>query len=287
MKITVFTPTYNRKQKLNKLYESLLKQTNKNFEWIIVDDGSKDNTMKDVELWKKDNIIDIKYFYQENAGKMIAHNKGVKEASGELFVCVDSDDILINNAIELINIYSEKIKNKKYIGIVTYKVLMNGNLVGNGFPTDIESATLVNLYQKYKFKGDTMLIYKTNLVEKFEFKVVNNEKFIPETYLYDKLDQLGELYLMREKIYVCEYLEDGYTANSANIIKNNPNSYALMANERLKIYSSFKICFRAGSQYVLGMYLAKRKGIIKNANKKIYAVLGILPAIYMYLKKYK
>ena len=100
--ITVFTPTYNRAYILPRLYKSLLRQTNKQFEWIIVDDGSTDNTEEKVNNWIKENKIKIKYYKQENQGKMIAHNKGVEKSEGELFVCVDSDDYLTDNAIEII-----------------------------------------------------------------------------------------------------------------------------------------------------------------------------------------
>lgn len=106
--VTVFTPTYNRAKTLSELYASLKKQTFKDFEWIIVDDGSADNTKKCVETWVKEKIINIRYIYQVNHGKHIAMNRAVDLAKGELFTVVDSDDHLLPDALEiLVNTWNE------------------------------------------------------------------------------------------------------------------------------------------------------------------------------------
>jgi len=99
-RITVFTPTYNRAYILNRLYESLKKQSSKSFLWLIIDDGSTDNTEELVNAWIRENIIEIRYYKQENGGKQRAHNKAVELCDTELFICVDSDDYLTENAIE-------------------------------------------------------------------------------------------------------------------------------------------------------------------------------------------
>ena len=107
-KFTIFTPTYNRADLLKKLYESLKNQSFKNFEWLIVDDGSTDNTCETIQGFQEENIIDIRYIKKENGGKQRAYNVGVENAKGELFICLDSDDIYVENGLEIILKYWEK-----------------------------------------------------------------------------------------------------------------------------------------------------------------------------------
>ena len=118
-KVTVFTPAYNRAYTLGRLYESLLKQTDKRFCWLIVDDGSTDQTEELVSNWIKENRIDIEYYKQENQGKPAAHNTGVELTKTELFTCVDSDDYLTDNAVgEILNAWERKTDG--CIGILGY-----------------------------------------------------------------------------------------------------------------------------------------------------------------------
>lgn len=127
--LTIFTPTYNRSNLLLHLYKSLCEQINKDFLWLIIDDGSKDNTKELVDTWKKENKIKIQYIYQKNSGKHVAHNKAVELCNTELFVCVDSDDILTNNAVEIIINYWENDRNKN-VDFVAY-CSRRGDLLGN------------------------------------------------------------------------------------------------------------------------------------------------------------
>ena len=112
MLLTVCTPTYNRAHTLPRLYESLVRQTSQDFEWLVVDDGSTDNTRELVDGWVAEGRIRIRYVYKENGGKPSAHNLGVRMAAGELFFCVDSDDYLTDNAVEVIRNNSEKLTYK-------------------------------------------------------------------------------------------------------------------------------------------------------------------------------
>ncbi len=287
--LTIFTPTYNRGYILTRLYNSLLKQSNKNFEWIIVDDGSTDNTQELINIWKKENKIDIKNIYQENQGKMIAHNVGVENARGDLFVCVDSDDYLKENAVDIILSKVKKIdKDDNCTGMVGKKVFNNGQPVGTDMPNNVKYSTLRELYSKYKYRGDTVLVFKTNIIKKYYFPKIEGEKFIPETYLYDNIDNDGKLMIMDEEIYVCEYLEDGYTANSAAIIKNNPKGYIMYAKQRMNNPKvSFKLRFKASAQFILGNWLARNKGYIKKSKRKLMLLLAIPFAAIIYLTKYR
>ena len=286
--ITVFTPTYNREYKLSQLYNSLICQTNKDFEWIIVDDGSTDNTESLVASWINENKIKIRYYKQENQGKPIAHNKGVLESKGELFICVDSDDYLKEMAIEIIEkSWNNHRGNTNCVGMVAAKILKNNETVGTDMPKNVNYSTLQDLYYKYKHKGDTALIYRCEIIKKYQFPKINGEKFIPETYLYNQIDQDGKLAIIYDKFYVCEYLEDGYTSNSAKLIKNNPIGYTLSAEIAKKYANTFKAKIKATARIVLGNWLANKKGYFKSSDEKIMIILATPLAFIIYLKKYR
>lgn len=288
--LTIFTPTYNRAYILPRLYNSLTNQINKEFEWVIVDDGSTDNTEELIEKWIKENKIDIRYFKQENQGKPMAHNLGVQKTKGELFVCVDSDDYLTENAVKIILEKWNKVKNiQNCVGIVGMCIFENKEPVGTIMPENIEYSTLRDLYSKYGYRGDTILVYKTDIIKRHSFPKIEREKFIPETYIYDKIDQKGKLAIISEGIYICEYLEDGYTNNSKKLIKNNPKGYILCAKQRMELSKNLKEQYIACAKYVLGNILAKEKcnSYIAKSPKKLLTILSIPVSYAMYLKKYK
>ena len=151
MKFTIFTPTYNRKELLKNLYESLKNQTYKDFEWIIVNDGSSDGTELSVRQFLDEKILDIKYFYKENGGKQRAYNYGVEKARGELFICLDSDDKYVDNALETILKYWKKYENDREIAGMGYlSIYENGEVIGTKFPKDEMITTQFDIYNKYK-----------------------------------------------------------------------------------------------------------------------------------------
>lgn len=286
MKITIFTPTYNRVDTIRRLYDSLCRQSSKEFEWLIVDDGSKDDTKKMVNQWIVENKIIINYYYQKNSGKMVAHNRGVKLAQGELFVCVDSDDILSDNAIERTIMEWEKHK-KNCIGILAYKVQLNGKPSTILKNTSFEYSTLKNAYDYYGLSGDTMLIFRTDILSKYQFPVFSGEKFVPEGYLYDLLDQEGKLYFLREKLYICEYQENGYTSNMAKLLKNNPQGYFVYINQRLKLDKTGKQKFLDSIRYDAMAIAQKKKHIIATAVYPFWSFVAYLPGVLFYYKRYK
>jgi len=232
-KITIFTPTYNRAYILPNLYKSLLGQTNKCFVWIIVDDGSTDQTKQLVQQWIDKSCFKIEYYKQSNQGKSMAHNKGVSLTKTELFTCVDSDDYLSTDAIENILSLWEKAGGAKCVGILSYKGYANGKFITEISDKKCSRTTLRVAYLKHGLIGDTMLIYKTNVISRFKFPNFGGEKFVPEAYLYDQIDQVGELLILRKTLYYCQYLTDGYTSNIAKLLANNPQGYLAYIKQRL------------------------------------------------------
>ena len=191
-KITIFTPTYNRKSTLPRLYQSLCRQTVSDFYWLLIDDGSTDNTGELVKGWQLEDKIQIVYFYQENSGKASAHNAAVKYTNTELFLCVDSDDYLVDNAIKRILEYWERDKN--YTGILALKGNRDG-LPVTKWRSPMKCSTLLDATRLYGLKGDTMLVFRTELLKKYFFPVFPKERFVPESYLYDQIDLEGKLYI--------------------------------------------------------------------------------------------
>ena len=191
MKLTIFTPTYNRKELLKRAYESLKAQTCKDFCWLIVDDGSADDTASSVEEWTKEGIIPIEYLYFENGGKMRAHNRGVENCRTEWFLCLDSDDRLVPDAVEEILRCAgspDTAVGGSIAGIIAHKGRSDTELLsGVGFPKDVKRSTLYGLYLK-GFKGETTLVFRTDVLRRYPFPEIEGEKYVPEDYIYDKID---------------------------------------------------------------------------------------------------
>lgn len=281
-KVTVFTPAYNRGYTLDRLYRSLLRQTDKRFCWLIVDDGSTDETQELVSGWIKENKIEIEYYKQENQGKPAAHNKGVELTKTELFTCVDSDDYLTDNAIaKILSVWEET--PSECIGILGYKKREGEDVITRCSDDSIVKGTLRYLYD-HGLSGDAILIFKSEVLKKYKFPQFVGEKFIPEAYLYDLLDQEGTLFLLRNAIYVCEYLSDGYTASMGKLLYSNPQGYFCYINQRLRLDVTKKQRFVDSIRYD-AMAIAHRKSkIIREAVYPLYALFAY-PAGWIFYKK--
>ena len=283
-KITIFTPTYNRAYILGQAYNSLKNQIDKNFVWLIIDDGSTDNTEDIVKKWQNENEIKITYIKQQNQGKHIAHNTAVKNCKTDFFLILDSDDFLSKDAIEILNKEVEKIKNNKTIsGIIGNRWLPKSNeVIGTEMPKGIVYTTGLELYQKLKFKGDTLRLYKTDILKKFLFPKINGEKFIYENVVFEAIDSKYKMLINRDKLYYCEYLEDGYTNNSNKLKESNPKGYAYALNCGVKysIICSKKIKWTI--LYIEWCRIHQLKNAFKNfCSSSLYVIMYIPTLIYM------
>ena len=277
IQITIFTPTYNRAYIISNLYNSLCKQTNSNFVWLIVDDGSTDNTKELISKWQDENKININYIYQENGGKMRAYNKAVANATTELFCCIDSDDYIVENAIEIILENWNKITNKDNLsGIVAYRGDKNLKPISTIFPEDVERTTIVNLTRN-GFKGDTTLVNRTEVLRKYPFPEIEGEKFITEGYVFHQMDMSYYLYIVREVLTICEYLQDGYTRNEKKLAYTSPKGFALYYDQEAELSINLKEYFVNKSYaYCFKMYTHQKIDI--KFDKKI--VTNFLCLIY-------
>lgn len=287
--ISVFTPTYNRKELLKRLYSSLLQQTDKNFEWIIVDDGSSDNTKEQVENWISEKEIDIKYRCQKNSGKHVAFNNGVNLASGDLYFCVDSDDFLPNDAIEIISNASMDENFKSAIGIIGLKIDTKGKQLSDDLPKNIVLSKTYELSNKYSCKGEKTIIYKTEVLKTHSFPVIENEKFIGECVLYDKLDDLGPMYLLDKVLTICEYQEAGLSNLFLKIMLNNPIGFKVYHKQRIDMVSSLKERIGHATRYNAFKFMSSDTKYNYHGKHRVLAFLtiglGFLLKLYYLSKK--
>jgi len=239
--ITIFTPTYNRKYKLPQLYKSLCEQTCKDFVWLIVDDGSSDGTEELVRSWMEDHELEIQYHYQQNGGKMRAHNKGAELCETEYFVCIDSDDYLsspsvIKDTLGFLEQNKELLERDDVSGVVSYRKMLSGSQ--GKFPENVKLATLTELNAGYR--GETTLMFKTDVLRLYPFPVVEGEKFLTENFVYDQLDERYKLLVFPYYSQDCEFHPDGITSNAWDVLYKNPKGYRMYYNQCIKLKKGSK-----------------------------------------------
>ena len=249
-KITVFTATYNRSYTLFRLYESLINQSSKNFEWLIVDDGSADDTKELIESFILDQKIDIKYYRQQNGGKHRAINKGVQLARGELFYIVDSDDFLVTDSLEMIlDIYNGIKDDNDFAGVCGLKVYPNMTPLGGEPDFEVIDANAIDIRYKYHIKEDLAEVFKTEILKDFAFPDIEGEKFCPESLLWNRIAEKYKLRYTNKKIYICEYLEDGLSKASVKIRIKSPNYATTFYQELFYLNIPIKYRIKAGINY--------------------------------------
>lgn len=215
---TVFTPTYNRAHTLHRVYESLLKQTFTDFEWLIVDDGSTDHTTELIASWQAP--FPIRYIYKENGGKHTAFNRGVQEAAGELFLTFDSDDSCTPEALQVFNDVWQGIEDReKFAGVTALCMDESGEVVGDMFTHDVHDATYLEDKYVYKIKGEKWGFQRTDVLKQFPFPEPEGLKLVSEGYVWARIS--GE-YLTR---YVNKCLRV-YHTETGSYVHSAPGKYA-------------------------------------------------------------
>ena len=288
--ITVFTPTYNRAYCLHKCYDSLVNQTNKDFLWLIIDDGSIDETKELVQKWISENIISIKYHYKDNGGMHSGHNAAYSLIDTPLNVCIDSDDYMPENAIEKIIEIWNKIKGEpKFAGIIGLDATPEGEIIGDKIPAYIKETTLYEVNNTLKLKGDKKLVLRTDVVKKYPpYPIFEGERFVPLGYLYLLIDQDFVLYPTNEILCHVEYMADGSSLNIIKQYRRHPNGFAFSRKSRMQLSKSFKVKFRNAIHYVsCSIFLKNHRFISESPNKPLTLLavpLGILLNLYIRYK---
>lgn len=252
MKITVFTPTYNRGYIIENLYKSLQRQTFTDFEWLVVDDGSTDNTEELFDRWKKENNnFNIRYYKKENGGKHRAINYALKIIKSPYIFIVDSDDILTNDAISTINSWIETIDNEKIVAVSGLKGYNSNQAIGDiSFFSGNNYIDVSNLERdELNMNFDMAEVYKTSILKKYPFPEYDGENFITEGIVWDRIAHDGyQIRWFNKVIYICDYLDDGLTKSGRKIFIDNPKGYAQYVNQNID-YKNMNLKQRILSYY--------------------------------------
>lgn len=274
--VTVFTPAYNRAHTLPRTYESLLKQRCKSFIWLIVDDGSSDNTAQLVREWqKKDNGFEIRYIYKENGGMHTAHNVAYENIDTELNVCIDSDDCLAEEAVSKILTKWENVQDQGYAGIIGLDADLDGNLIGRGFPEGLKETTLSGYYAAGG-SGDKKLVYRTDVINQYPpYPVFEGEKYVALAYKYRLIDQDYKLAVLDEVLCNVEYQPDGSSGTMWKQYVRSPKGFAFWRKVCMQYPESRKRTIVDCIHYVAESMLAGNKHFVRESPKKILTALMI------------
>lgn len=213
--ITIFTPTYNRAHLLERLYKNLCEQEYQNFEWLIIDDGSTDNTREIIENYKREGKLNIQYFYKENGGKHTAINFGLEKAQSDIFFLLDSDDFLEKSATKVVAEKWDIIRNTPSLcGIVGLSKFLNKEVRTDAFPEDDWVVSFTDIYFKYKILGDKPVAFKTSVMKQFPFPENQGIHFVFEAVSWHEMAKKYNVLAVNDLLQYKEYTEDGITRNT-------------------------------------------------------------------------
>lgn len=232
MKITVFTPTYNRAYIINNLYQSLLRQTFTDFEWLIIDDGSTDQTEDMVSEWQKEcDKFKIRYYKISNGGKSRAINKALDLAKGSLFLVVDSDDYLTDDALEKVDIWEQQLDSNRYCAVSGNLGLTKESTPNYLFESKYHDGTAMDRYKSVN--GERAIAFYTEIHRQYKYPEFEGEKFITEAVAWNRMANDGyKIRFYNDIICIYEYQEDGLTKAGNELFLNNPQGYGLWLKEK-------------------------------------------------------
>lgn len=276
--LTVFTPAYNRAHTLPRTYESLCAQDCKDFQWLIVDDGSSDQTADLVREWQtRENGFEIRYIYKENGGMHTAHNTAYENIQTELNVCIDSDDKMAPGAVRKIKETWEKIRGDGYGGIIALDADFGGKVIGKGFPKGMTDTTLGGYYAGGG-AGDKKLIYRTDVIKSVPpYPVFPGEKYVGLVYKYTLVDQNYKMYVLDEIVCEVEYQADGSTGTMWQQYLKNPKGFAFLRKTAMQYPTGKKRLLMDCIHYCSSSQIAKNKNYIRESPRKVLTVLCTPP----------
>lgn len=289
--LTIFTPTFNRAHTLGRTYQSLLRQSCKDFEWLIIDDGSTDNTQELVEKWSKENKIPIRYIFKENGGLYTGYNTAYANINTELNVCIDSDDYMPDDAVEIILTHWKKYGGSEYAGITGLDYLLEGTPIGGLFPSNMHKGHLIDLIVKKLHSGDTKQVMRTDLMKSVSpLTGFPGEKNFNPAYMFFQVDnEYPSLFINKNLCYVEYQQNDSMSKGIFKQYLNSPNSFAKTRILYLTLKrTSFSFIIRNCIHYNSSCIIANDKNWLKNSPRKFLTILT-RPLGYLLTKyiKYK
>ena len=280
--LTIFTPAYNRSSTIVRTYQSLCRQTCKDFEWLIIDDGSVDKTKELIEGWIKDNLISIRYIYQENQGMHGAHNTAYRNILTELNTCIDSDDWMPDDAVEKILAFWEKYGSERYAGFVGLDQTADGKIIGSRFPSEMKETTLQGFYEAGG-TGDKKLVYRTEVIKQYpEYPLFEGERYVGLAYKYMLIDQNWKLLTLNEPLVTVEYQQDGSSYSMYKQYWNNPHGFAFFRKTEMTCTNSLKRLFIVCAHYVSSSIISHNRNFLKESPKKIMTFIAIPAGVCLY-----
>lgn len=283
--ITVFTPAFNRAKTLTRTYESLCGQDCKDFVWLVVDDGSTDETGELVRKWQKENSdFEIHYIHKENGGMHTAHNTAYEYIDTELNICIDSDDCLAEGAIRKILDKWAEVHDKGYAGLIGLDADLNGKIIGKGFPVNIQETTLTGYYAAGG-AGDKKLVYRTDVIKKYPpYPVFPGEKYVALAYKYRLIDQDYKLAVLDDVLCNVDYQADGSSATMWKQYMKNPKGFAFWRKICMQYPMSRKRLWVDCIHYVSESIIAGGSHYIKESPQKLMTFItipcGVLLSVY-------
>lgn len=274
MTLTIFTPAYNRAHTLPRTYKSLCSQKCKDFIWLIIDDGSSDETAALVHKWQEqEKSFEIQYIYKENGGMHTAHNTAYANIQTELNTCIDSDDMLAEDAVEKILRKWDEVRDKGYAGLVGLDADFSGKIIGQGFPPDMIETTLSGYYAGGG-SGDKKLVYRTDIINAYPaYPAFEGEKYVSLAYKYLLIDQDYKLAVLDDVLCNVEYQPDGSSNNMIRQYLNNPRGFAFWRTIKMQYPESFKRLVMDCIHYCSSSQIAGNRKYIKESPRKLLTVL--------------
>ena len=288
LSLTIITPTYNRSGHLKRLYESLKHQTNTDFRWLVIDDGSTDDTEQLIQTFLSEKRIDIQYLKRENGGKHRALNTGVSTVDTELTFIVDSDDYLPDNAVEIIFLTHEKYKGTPNLcGYSFLRCYEDGSVNTAYFKNDEEIASYRDIRINGNMGGDKAEVFFTEILKKFPFPEYEGERFLPEDLVWMQMSGPYQMVHINKCIYIGEYLEGGLTKTGRAMKIYSPRGMM----KRSEVYLNdggvcLKIKFKMMILYIVYGKFAdiSIKEMFRNTTSKTLFLLLTLPSVLIYEK---
>lgn len=283
-KLTIITPTYNRMHTLQKAYNSLVLQSEQNFIWLIVDDGSSDGTEVLVRSFIEEKKIEVKYEKKSNGGKASALNLALDLVETPYCCCLDSDDWFHNETVEkATKLLDEEKNNLNCCGVLAIRNNPDGSCMGKvTIPAKYKYVTTDVLYNKLGFASELICFYKSDIAKQYRFPVFQNEKFMPPSWFHYTI---CELYCFRtswDSMCYCEYIGDGLTKNKRKVIVENPKGYTLIKQIAFKNAKGLRRKFKNGIMYICGSIIAEDKNWLKNAPYKFVSIMAYPIALFVY-----
>ena len=277
--LTVFTPTFNRAECLKKGYEALCRQTCKEFVWLVVDDGSTDQTRLLVEQWsRQEKGFEVRYIYKENGGLHTGYNVAIANIDTELSVCIDSDDYMPDDAVEKILTFWKKEGSDKYAGIAALDAFEDGTIIGDPFPKQKSINILDVSLGKYHYKnGDRKLVVRTALYKEVApMPSYENEKNFNPHLMHLQISEKYDFLIYNTVLCVVEYQEDGMSNGIFKQYLNSPKSFTHMRKYMLGLKgTTFKFRMRHAIHYVSSSIIARNKRFLQESPRKWDVILAV------------